>query len=135
MGRTEVHTHPSITLFSDLLPPPLPGARQERRAGLVPDALLARRATGEDEGRGVCDHLHDVKVVHYCPTRYVQARVLDRSVGCCADRRAEGVHGEYCTRRTRARLLDARHHAGVADPERRPILTRLSTYPSRYRKL
>lgn len=23
----------------------------------------------------------------------------------------------------------ARHHAGVADPERRPILTRLSTYP------
>ena len=46
VGRTEVHT-----LFSDLLPPPLPGARRERRAGLVPDALLARRATGADEGR------------------------------------------------------------------------------------
>ena len=60
VGRTEVHT-----LFSDLLPPPLPGARRERRAGLVPDALLARRATGEDEGWGVCDHLHDVKMVHY----------------------------------------------------------------------
>ena len=28
-----------------------------------------------------------------------------------------------------ARDLDARHHADVADPERRPILTRLSTYP------
>ena len=121
VGRTEVHT-----LFSDLLPPPLPGARRGRRAGLVPDALLARRATGEDEGRGVCDHLHDVKVVHYCPTRYTQARVLDRSVGCCADRRAEGVHGEY---EAHARDLDARHHADVADPERRPILTRLSTYP------
>ena len=67
-----------------------------------------------------------MKVVHYCPTRYAQARVLDRSVGCCADRRAEGVHGEY---ETHARVLDARHHAGVADPERRPILTRLSTYP------
>ena len=92
----------------------------------MPDALLARRATGEDEGRGVCDHLHDVKMVHYCPTRYTQARVLDRSVGCCADRRAEGVHGEY---RAHARDLDARHHADVADPERRPILTRLSTYP------
>ena len=73
----------------------------------------------------MCDHLHDVKVVHYCPTRYVQAHVLDRSVGCCADRRAEGVHGEY---EAHARVLDARHHAGVADPERRPILTRLSTY-------
>ena len=73
VGRTEVHT-----LFSDLLPPPLPGSRRERRAGLVPDALLARRATGEDEGRGVCDHLHDVKMVHYCPTRYTQARVLDK---------------------------------------------------------
>ena len=67
-----------------------------------------------------------MKVVHYCPTRYAQARVLDRSVGCCADRRAEGVHGEY---RAHARDLDARHHADVADPERRPILTRLSTYP------
>ena len=43
-----------------------------------------------------------------------------------ADRRAEGVHGEY---EAHARTLDARHHAGVADPERRPILTRLSTYP------
>ena len=52
--------------------------------------------------------------------------MLDRSVGCCADRRAEGVHGEY---RAHARDLDARHHADVADPERRPILTRLSTYP------
>ena len=52
--------------------------------------------------------------------------MLDRSVGCCADRRAEGVHGEY---EAHARDLDARHHAGVADPERRPILTRLSTYP------
>ena len=52
--------------------------------------------------------------------------MLDRSVGCCADRRAEGVHGEY---EAHARVLDARHHAGVADPERRPILTRLSTYP------
>ena len=72
----------------------------------MPDALLARRATGEDEGRGVCDHLHDVKVVHYCPTRYAQARVLDRSVGCCADRRAEGVHGEY---EAHVRVLDARH--------------------------
>ena len=74
----------------------------------------------------MCDHLHDVKMVHYCPTRYTQARVLDRSVGCCADRRAEGVHGEY---QAHARDLDARHHADVADPERRPILTRLSTYP------
>ena len=40
--------------------------------------------------------------------------------------RAEGVHGEY---EAHARILDAWHHAGVADPERRPILTRLSTYP------
>ena len=54
------------------------------------------------------DHLHDVKVVHYCPTRYTQARVLDRSVGSCADRRAEGVHGEY---EAHARDLDARPHA------------------------
>ena len=51
--------------------------------------------------------------------------MLDRSVGCCADRRAEGVHGEY---EAHARDLDARHHADVADPERPPILTRLSTY-------
>ena len=36
------------------------------------------------------------------------------------------MHGEY---EAHARDLDARHHAGVADPERRPILTRLSTYP------
>ena len=43
----------------------------------------------------------------------MQARVLDRSVGCCADRRAEGVHGEY---QAHARDLDARHHADVADP-------------------
>ena len=48
VGRTEVHT-----LFSDLLPPPLPGARRERRAGLVPDALLARRATGRTRA-GAC---------------------------------------------------------------------------------
>ena len=36
------------------------------------------------------------------------------------------MHGEY---QAHARDLDARHHADVADPERRPILTRLSTYP------
>ena len=65
---------------------------------------------------------------HYCPTRYARRRAcqIAMSVGCCADRRAEGVHGEY---EAQARVLDARHHAGVADPERRPILTRLSTYP------
>ena len=36
------------------------------------------------------------------------------------------MHGEY---EAHARVLDARHQTGVADPERRPILTRLSTYP------
>ena len=36
------------------------------------------------------------------------------------------MHGEY---EAHARDLDARHHADVADPERPPILTRLSTYP------
>jgi len=47
MGRTEVHT-----LFFDLLPPPLPGSRRERRAGLScltrcwPDAPPGRMRAG-----------------------------------------------------------------------------------------
>ena len=32
----------------------------------------------------------------------------------CADRRAEGVHGEY---QAHARDLDARHHADVAEQQ------------------
>ena len=123
-GRAEPHG-----LFSDLLPPPLPGARRRRREGIVPDALLERPAA-TDEARGAGPHrtLHDCKGVHFGPTRYQQAWVLAdgdtrRSHGGCVDRRAALVHREYAGH---ARTLDRAHHGAVADPDARPIFRRLT---------
>ena len=45
----------------------------------------------------------------------------------CADARADLVHSGYLRH---ARGLDARHHAGVRDPDARPILQRLLQYPA-----
>jgi len=123
-GRAEPHG-----LFSDLLPPPLPGARRRRREGIVPDALLERPAA-TDEARGAGPHrtLHDCKGVHFGPTRYQQAWVLAdgdtrRSHGGCVDRRAALVHSEYARH---ARTLDRAHHGAVVDPDARPIFRRLT---------
>ena len=54
-----------------------------------------------------------------CQTRYTQERVLQAAPAQCADARADLVHGGYLRH---ARSLDARHHAGVRDPDARPIL-------------
>ena len=62
-----------------------------------------------------------------CQTRYTQERVLQAAPAQCADARADLVHGGYLRH---ARALDARHHAGVRDPDARPILQRLLQYPA-----
>ena len=62
-----------------------------------------------------------------CQTRYTQERVLQAAPAQCADVRADLVHGGYLRH---ARALDARHHAGVRDPDARPILQRLLQYPA-----
>ena len=118
-GRTEPHG-----IFSDLLPAPLGRQHRGRREGLVPDALLDRRRPGSDDEW--CPHLHDLKIIHMCQTRYTQERVLLAPPAQCACVRAAAVHGGYLAH---ARSLDARHHAGVADADARPILQRLLQYP------
>ena len=118
-GRTEPHG-----IFSDLLPAPLGRQRRGCREGLVPDALLDRRRPGSDDEW--CPHLHDLKIIHMCQTRYTQERVLLAPPAQCAGVRAAAVHGGYLAH---ARSLDARHHAGVADASARPILQRLLQYP------
>ena len=54
-------------------------------------------------------------------------RVLQAAPAQCADARADLVHSGYLRH---ARGLDARHHAGVRDPDARPILQRLLQYPA-----
>ena len=77
-GRAEPHS-----LFSDLLPPPQPGSRRRRREGIVPDALLERPAAADEaRGDGLHRTLHDCKAVHFGPTRYRQAWVLDDERRC-----------------------------------------------------
>jgi len=49
-----------------------------------------------------------------CQTRYTQEHVLQAAPAQCADARADLVHGGYLRH---ARALDARHHAGVRDPD------------------
>ena len=119
-GRTEPHG-----LFADLLPAPVGHQRRARREGLVPDAILDRPRVGADDAR--CPHLHDLKLIHMCQTRYTQGRVLQAAPAQCADARADLVHSGYLRH---ARGLDARHHAGVRDPDARPILQRLLQYPA-----
>ena len=68
-----------------------------------------------------------LKLIHMCQTRYTQGRVLQAAPAQCADARADLVHGGYLRH---ARGLDARHHAGVRDPDARPILQRLLQYPA-----
>ena len=57
--------------------------------------------------------------IHMCQTHYTQEGVLQAAPAQCADARADLVHGGYLRH---ARSLDARHHAGVRDPDARPIL-------------
>ena len=118
-GRMEPHG-----LFADLLPAPVGHQRRARREGLVPDAILDRPRVGTDGER--CPHLHDLKIIHMCQTRYTQEHVLQAAPAQCADVRADLVHGGYLRH---ARGLDARHHAGVRDPDARPILQRMLQYP------
>ena len=106
-GRMEPHG-----LFADLLPAPVGHQRRARREGLVPDAILDRPRAGADDER--CPHLHDLKIIHMCQTHYTQERVLQAAPAQCADARADLVHGGYLRH---ARALDARHHAGVRDPD------------------
>ena len=69
-GSTEV-----TGLFTDLLPSGVGHAlRRKRRDGLVPDARLRRDISDS----GFVDHLHDVKAIHYCPTRYPLAAAARR---------------------------------------------------------
>ena len=65
--------------------------------------------------------------IHMCQTHYTQEGVLQAAPAQCADARADLVHGGYLRH---ARALDARHHAGVRDPDARPILQRLLQYPA-----
>ena len=117
-GRAEPHS-----LFSDLLPPPQPGSRRRRREGIVPDALLERPAAADEaRGDGLHRTLHDCKAVHFGPTRYRQAWVLDDERRC-VDRRAGDVHAGY---ERHARQLDAAHHSHIVDPAARPIFLRLT---------
>ena len=62
--------------------------------------------------------------IHMCQTHYTQEGVLQAAPAQCADARADLVHGGYLRH---ARALDARHHAGVRDPDRR------ATHPPRER--
>ena len=117
-GRAEPHS-----LFSDLLPPPQPGSRRRRREGIVPDALLERPAAADEaRGDGLHRTLHDCKAVHFGPTRYRQAWVLDGDRRC-VDHRAGGVHAGY---ERHARQLDEAHHSHIVDPAARPIFLRLT---------
>ena len=84
-----------------------------------------RPRAGADDER--CPHLHDLKIIHMCQTHYTQERVLQAAPAQCADARADLVHGGYLRH---ARALDARHHAGVRDPDAQPILQRLLQYPA-----
>ena len=118
-GRTEPHG-----IFSSLLPEPVGRQRRARREGLIADALLDRLRRGSDDEW--CPHLHDLKLIHMCQSRYTQSRVLHASPARCADVRADAVHPGYVRH---ARALDARHHAGVLDADARPILARLLQYP------
>ena len=119
-GSTEVSG-----LFTDLLPSGVGHTwRRKRRDGLVPDARL-RRDIG---GSGFVDHLHDVKAIHYCPTRYplAAAEARGQQRGDATRRRADLVAAEYDAS---ARRLDARFHSAIADPAGRPVLQRLRSYP------
>ena len=118
--RTEVRG-----LFSDLLPPPEQTRLRQTRDGLVPDAMLRRASVGSAAGE-VRDHLHDLKVIHFAPSRYSDAGVRARGAAGCAERRAEAVHGDYD--RT-ARQLDESFYGAEPDPLARPIWLRLSGYP------
>ena len=60
IGSTEVRG-----IFADLLPRQAATSLQSRREGLVPDARLSRTI----EGR-TAEYLHDLKVLHWCPTRH-----------------------------------------------------------------
>lgn len=119
-GRMEPHG-----LFADLLPAPVGHQRRARREGLVPDAVLDRPRVDTDDER--CPDLHDLKIIHMCQTRYTQERGLQAAPAQCADVRADAVHAGYLRH---AHGLDARHHAGVRDPDERPILQRLLQYPA-----
>ena len=121
-GRAEPHG-----LFSDLMPPPPPNQRRKKREGIVPDAMFElallynqERVPGADGTRR--RYLFDLKLIHFSSTWYRPGDVLEPGPAGCADRRARRVHDEYVRH---AKELDAQHHAGVADPEARPILTRL----------
>ena len=70
--------------------------------------------------------------IHMCQTHYTQEGVLQAAPAQCADARADLVHGGYLRH---ARALDARHHAGVRDPDARPIPARHGSGPLFPRKM
>ena len=101
------------------MPPPSPNQRRKKREGIVPDAMFElallydqERVPGADGTRR--RYLFDLKLIHFSSTWYRPSDVLEPGPAGCADRRARRVHDEYVRH---AKDLDAKHHAGVADPE------------------
>ena len=120
-GRMEPHG-----LFADLLPAPVGHQRRTRRdrGPCACDAILDRPRVGADVER--CPHLsmRDLEIIHMCQTSYTQERVLQAALAQCADMCAP--MRPHAGDLRHARGLDARHHAGVRDPDERPILPPLT---------